>query len=78
MKAQFAMPKGEVNFINGSGCVSLAAGKKEANLSDAYRAIGTVVEFLEGSLKVFLRGVDHRQCLPVDMFGAAELVTGEF
>jgi hypothetical protein len=73
VKGQFAMPIGEVTFIHGSGYISVAAGKHEANLSLAYKVICSIIEFAETSLKLAFQHSSLEQRLPTDMFGSAEL-----
>lgn len=74
-KAQLAMPAGEITFRHGSGCVSLAAGRHSANLSDAYTIIGSIVRFAESNLKFEGQRSENQEYLPRDVFGSAELDT---
>lgn len=76
VKGQFAMPSGKVDFIEGSGCVSLAVGKHQVSLSDAYRTLCSIVEFAEAGMTFSTQGSEHIQHLPGDMFGSAELNMG--
>lgn len=75
LKAQFAMPKGEVKFLNHTGDVSLAAGKHEANLSQAYEFVRELVKFIEATLNFSRTSAGSRSGLPTDVFGSAELDT---
>lgn len=72
---QFAMPSGEINFTHDSGCISVYAGRHEANLSEAYEAVRSTVEYAEEKLKVAFQGAALEQRLPADMLGSAELDT---
>lgn len=74
-QCQFAMPNGEVSFIHGSGCISLAAGKYEANLSDAYKFVSSLVLLAEYFLEHTKQATSSQECIPTDMFGSAELDT---
>lgn len=77
VKAQFAMPSGDISFNQGSGCISLSAGKYEANLSAAYKTIWSVVEFAEATLASSMQLATSQERIPIDMFGSAELDTGQ-
>lgn len=76
VKGRFAMPRGEVSFDHGSGHISVAAGKCDANLSLAYKAICSIVGFAEDRLKRAFQNPSLEQRLPTHMFGSAELDTG--
>lgn len=75
--AQFAMPQGKITFRHGSACISLAAGKHYANLSEAHRIVGSIVRFAESTLKFEDQESRKQEYLPRDAFGSAELDTGD-
>lgn len=75
VKANLAMPRGEVSFNQGSGCISVAVGKSEVNLSLTYEVICSIVEFAEANLNRAFQNSALDQRLPTDMFGKAELDT---
>ena len=76
IKGQFAMPSGVVDFIHGSGCISLTIGKHVVNLSEAYKTVCSIVEFAEASMTFITQGSEYIQHLPGDVFGSAELDMG--
>lgn len=76
IKEQFAMPSGEVDFNQGSGCISVTVGKHKASLSLAYKIICSVIAFAEANLNFAFREYSLHQRFPVDMFGSAEFDTG--
>jgi len=76
MSAQFAMPKGEINFTNGSGAISIVAGKYTANLSEAHDALRRLVSNAEINLAVYFHEFSNAQRLPANILGCAELDTG--
>lgn len=76
LKERFAMPNGVVDFIHGSGCVSLTIGKHVVNLSEAYKIVCSIVGFAEASMTFITQGSEHIQHLPGDVFGSAELDMG--
>lgn len=75
MKGQFAMPKGKINFIRGSGTVSVAAGKYVANLSNAYTTMCILVSLAEKTLRASFQEFPIQRLLPKDMLGCAKLDT---
>jgi hypothetical protein len=76
MNAQFSMPKGDINFANGSGAISIVAGKHTANLSEAYEALMRLVRSAEMTLVVYFHKFSNAQRLPANILGCAELDTG--
>lgn len=78
MKGQFAMPNGEINFIQGSGSVSVTAGKYVADLSNAYATMCFLVGLAEKALCASFQEFPLQQLLPKDMLGCAELDTSGF
>jgi len=77
VKAQFAIPNGDISFNHGSGCILLSVGKYEANLSAAYKTIWSVVEIAEATLMSFIKSTASQEIIPIDMFGSAELDTSQ-
>ena len=75
MKGQLAIPSGEVTYIKGSGYISLAAGKYEANLSEAYKTVHSIIKFAEYNLIATMQEAKSIHHLPTDVFGSAELNT---
>lgn len=68
---QFAIPTDKFKFINGSGCITMAAGKHGALLDDAYQQICSIVDYAERHLdKIFAKSPGRR---PSDMIGTADL-----
>lgn len=51
------------------------AGKYEANLSDAYKFVSSLVLLAEYFLEHTKQATSSQECIPTDMFGSAELDT---
>jgi len=70
---QLAVPSKAVNFLNGTGCITVAAGKHKALLDDAYQTILEIVSYTEQHLNnVFATSPGRR---PSDLIGTADLDT---
>ncbi len=70
---QFTIPKGALSIGSGVGYISLAAGKHEANLSEAYKVVLSVVRFAEATLRAHFNKPRFQNRLPTDMFASGEL-----
>ena len=68
-----AQSNGMVNFVNGSGGISITAGKHAANLSDAYNLIYSIVQFSEKVLAREIPKPSIENTIPRDMFGSADI-----
>ncbi len=68
-----AQSRGIVTFTNGSGGVSINAGKHSASLSDAYHLVYSIVQFAEEVLTKEIPKPSIENTIPRDMFGSADI-----
>lgn len=70
---QLAIPSKNVKFVNGSGCITMAAGKHKAMLDDAYQFLFEMVGHAEQHLNKIV--ATWPGCRPSDLIGTADLDT---
>jgi len=70
---QLATPLKGVRFVNGSGCITVVAGKHKFLLDDAYELVSRIVAFAEAALASSFQQSSPLECHPSDMIGIAEL-----
>lgn len=73
---KFALGSGDTHFVNGSGCITMAAGSHKFILSNGYELIQKIVKFAEHHLDEIFQNPALSQRLPGDVFGIAELNIG--
>lgn len=73
-----AKSNGEVSFINGSGGISIVAGKHSANLTDAYNLVCSIIQFAEETLSQAIPKPSIENTIPRDMFGSADINMDNF
>ena len=70
---QFAIPIKKVTFVNGSGCITVTAGKHKYLLDYAYHFICKIIAYVEHHLNIAFERLPSRH--PSDLIGVADLDT---
>lgn len=73
VNGQLAIPTKRINFVNSSACITVAAGRHEFLLDDAYELLRGIVSFAETSLALSFQQPSLTKRNPSDLIGVAEL-----